>query len=130
MKASLRATSVLTAVFVLASGALPAQTPAPQPAPLPAAIAAPKDIAYRGTLRLSVDATDLDRRIFRVRETIPTAPGSLTLLYPRWLPGYHSPGGRIELLAGLVVQANGKRIPWTRDAVGGERKSTRLNSSH
>ena len=70
VKASLRATSVLTAVFVLASGALPAQTPAPQPAPLPAAIAAPKDIAYRGTLRLSVDATDLDRRIFRVHETI------------------------------------------------------------
>ena len=42
-------------------------------------VVAPADVAYPGTLKLSVDATDLDRRIFRVHEEIPVAAGPLTL---------------------------------------------------
>ena len=42
-------------------------------------VVAPADVAYPGTLKLSVDATDLDRRIFRVHEEIPVAAGQLTL---------------------------------------------------
>ena len=54
-----------------------------------AATPAPADIDYPGTLKLAVDATDIDHRVFRVREEIPVAAGALTLLYPQWLPGNH-----------------------------------------
>ncbi|MBS0582337.1 MAG: M61 family metallopeptidase [Proteobacteria bacterium] len=80
-----------------------------------AAVPAPADTPYAGTLKLHVDATDLDHRVFRVREEIPAAPGALTLLYPQWLPGNHAPRGPIDKFAGLVLRANGKVLPWRRD---------------
>lgn len=73
------------------------------------------DATYPGALTVSVDATDLDRRIFRVRETVPVKPGKLTLYYPRWLPGHHAPNGRIAELAGLQISASGKPLAWVRD---------------
>lgn len=79
-------------------------------------VAAPQDVPYQGTLKISVDATDVAHRIFRVHETVPVAAaGPLTLLYPQWLPGNHSPTGPIDKMAGLVVKANGQVLPWTRD---------------
>ncbi|NUR23116.1 M61 family peptidase [Frateuria sp.] len=75
----------------------------------------PQDIPFNGTIKISVDATDLAHRVFRVNETIPAQPGPLTLLYPQWIPGNHSPTGPIDKFAGLVVKANGKVLPWTRD---------------
>ncbi len=90
----------------------------PQPTPMPPAIAAPRDEAYPGTITLDVDVSDVTRGIFRVRETIPvSAPGTLTLLYPQWLPGNHGPRGPINHLAGIEITANGARIPWRRDVV-------------
>lgn len=81
-----------------------------------AEVPAPQDIAYApGTLAISVDATDLSQRIFRVRQTIPVQAGALTLLLPQWLPGTHSPNGPIDKLAGLVVGANGRALAWKRD---------------
>ncbi|WP_414649255.1 M61 family metallopeptidase [Dyella sp.] len=68
-----------------------------------------------GTLKIHVDATDVAHRIFRVHETIPAAAGPLTLLYPQWIPGHHSPTGPIDKFAGLTVKANGKTLEWTRD---------------
>ena len=41
-----------------------------------AAVPAPADTPYPGTLKLHVDATDLDHRVFRVHEEIPAAPGA------------------------------------------------------
>ena len=76
----------------------------------------PADVAYPGTLKLQVDATDLDHRIFRVREEIPVAAGPLTLFYPQWLPGNHAPRGPIDKLAGLTFTADGKPVAWTRDS--------------
>ena len=73
------------------------------------------DAAYPGTLTLQVDATDLDHRIFRVRQTLPVRPGPLTLHYPHWLPGTHGPTGRIADLAGLKLSAAGQPIAWRRD---------------
>ena len=70
---------------------------------------------YPGTLTLDIDATDLSHRIFHVRERIPVQAGPLTLLYPRWLPGNHSPTGPIDKIAGIVITGNGQRIQWTRD---------------
>src|SRR5712691_7969530 len=94
------------------------QRQGPEPAAMPAAIIAPKDTPYIGTIRLNVDATDTDRHIFRVRETIPVRGGdSLILLYPQWLPGNHSPTGRVDKLGGLTIRANGARLEWKRDPV-------------
>lgn len=88
------------------------------PQPMPARIAAPKNIAYPGTIQLFVDATDTQRGVFRVSETIPVAgPGVITLLYPKWLPGNHAPSGPIDKFAGLAIRANGAPLAWTRDPV-------------
>src|SRR5690348_1469335 len=78
---------------------------------------APADVDYPGTLKLAVDATDIDHRVFRVREEIPVAAGALTLLYPQWLPGNHAPRGPIDKLAGLAIKGNGRAIEWKRDPV-------------
>ena len=74
----------------------------------------PQDIPYPGTIGLHVDASDTSQGIFRVHQTIPVTPGELILLYPKWLPGNHSPSGPISMLAGLEITANGKRLPWHR----------------
>src|SRR6187431_3095275 len=89
-------------------------------APAPGAvepIPEPQDRPFAGVIRLEVDATDLDHRVFQVRETIPVAaPGPTTLYYPRWLPGNHSTTGPIDLLAGLVITTgDGRRVEWRRD---------------
>lgn len=86
-------------------------------------IPAPQDIAYPGTMTLTVDARDHDQGIFRVTQTIPVAPtvatgaGHLTLLYPEWLPGNHAPRGEIEKVTGLEFTANGEKLAWVRDNV-------------
>jgi predicted metalloprotease with PDZ domain len=109
------------AALLLASTAtaqFPSGNTAPQPVPFVDTIPAAADTPYPGTITLDVDATDNARGIFRVKETIPVAKaGRMTLLYPKWLPGAHSPRGEIEKLAGLIITANGKRIDWTRDPV-------------
>ena len=77
--------------------------------------APPQDVDYPGTLTLHVDATDLARRVFHATQTVPVKPGPLTLLYPQWLPGNHSPSGPINRVAGLIITGNGQRIAWSRD---------------
>src|SRR5690349_12372267 len=58
-----------------------------------------RDVPWPGMIHLSVDASDNIRGIVRVRETIPLgSSGSLILLYPKWLPGVHSPAGPIAAL--------------------------------
>ena len=89
----------------------PTGTSMPQPAPLADTIPPPRDVPYSGTIRLAVDATDVAHGIFRTTETIPVQPGPLVLLYPKWLPGNHSPTGQINKIAGLTFTANGKTIP-------------------
>lgn len=72
---------------------------------------------YAGTLTVKVDMTQAARKIYIVHETIPVRPGLLTLYYPKWLPGYHSPSGPITDVAGMTFTANGKTLPWRRDLV-------------
>ena len=108
---------LLIACFISASG-FAQKSPGPQPAALPAPIPAPVDQPYAaGTLSLHVDLTDVRRRILTVHETIPVKPGPITLLYPQWLPGTHSPSNAVSDMAGLVITADGKTIPWMRDRV-------------
>ncbi len=68
---------------------------------------------------LSVDATDAPRKIFHARMTIPAKAGSLTLYYPKWIPGEHGPTGPIQDLAGLKFTAGGKTLTWRRDLLDG-----------
>ncbi len=90
----------------------------PQPLPFETAIPVARDIPYPGTMKLVVDATDLDRRIMTVKQTIPVAgPGPMVLLYPEWLPGKHGPRGELEKVAGLKITAGGKTLAWRRDPV-------------
>jgi predicted metalloprotease with PDZ domain len=86
--------------------------------PLPPAIPAPQDRAFPGRIELHVDATDLDRHIFNVAESVPVPPGAaLTLLLPKWYPGNHGPTGPLPELAGLTVSAGGHELAWRRDVV-------------
>ena len=107
---------LLTACLIPASG-FAQKSPGPQPAPLPPPIPAPVDQPYAGTLSLHVDLTNVHNRILTVHETIPVKPGPITLLYPQWLPGTHSPSNAVSDLAGLLITADGKTIPWMRDRV-------------
>ena len=92
----------LTPLFLIATAAT-AQTPL-------------RDIPYPGTMMLSIDATDIDRAIFRVKQSIPVATsGPMTLRFPEWLPGNHAPRGQIEKLGGLTIKAGGKTLLWKRD---------------
>ena len=75
----------------------------------------PQDTPYPGTIEIRVDATDTAQGIFRVHELVPVRGGELTLLYPKWIPGNHSPSGPIPMLAGLTITANGRRLEWQRD---------------
>jgi len=105
-------------VLALISGGVFGQSTGPQPLPFPAPIAAPQDVPYPGVIRLEVDATDIDRHIFQVRETVPVRGGeTLTLMYPEWLPANHAAYGRIENLSGLKIHADGARLKWIRDPV-------------
>ena len=84
--------------------------------PLPPATPEPRDVPYAGVIELNVDASDVARGIFRVRERVPVAQaGPLTLLYPEWLPGKHAPRGAINLLSGIEMRANGELLAWRRD---------------
>ena len=89
-----------TPVLLGAASALaqvPAGNSAPQPVPFVDEVPAPRDVPYPGVITLDIDATDTERGIFRVKETIPVAgPGRMALLYPKFLPGTHAARGEIE----------------------------------
>src|SRR5436309_12308154 len=75
-----------------------------------------RDIAFPGTIRLTVDASDVTRGIFKVHEHVSVpAPGDFVLLYPKWLPGTHSPSGQINKVAGFRATAGGRALEWVRD---------------
>ncbi len=78
-------------------------------------VPAPQDTPYSGTIAIHVDASDTTQGIFRVHQTIPVGAGALTLLYPQWIPGDHSPSGPVAMLAGLKLSAGGKPLVWKRD---------------
>ncbi|HJS99321.1 MAG TPA: hypothetical protein VJ756_09525 [Terriglobales bacterium] len=66
-------------------------------------------------ITLAVDATEAPRKIFHAKLTIPATPGTLTLYYPKWIPGEHAPDGPIVDVAGLKFTANGQTLNWRRD---------------
>jgi predicted metalloprotease with PDZ domain len=77
--------------------------------PQPAANAAPAQ-----PIKVAVDATHAPEKILRAQLQIPVAPGDVTLVYPKWIPGEHGPTGPITDLTGLKFFANGQRLTWHR----------------
>jgi len=71
----------------------------------------------RKPVRLNVDMRDATKHIFHAKLVFPVAAGPLTLVYPKWIPGEHSPVGPIVNLTGLFFRAGGKEIEWRRDDV-------------
>ena len=63
---------------------------------------------------LALDATDAPRKIFHAQLTFPASPGTLTLYYPKWIPGEHAPSGPVADLAGLKFTGNGQLLKWRR----------------
>src|ERR1700690_3214590 len=71
----------------------------------------------RKPIHLSVDLREAPKHIFHAKLSLPVTPGPLTLVYPKWIPGEHSPVGPIVNLTGLFFRADGKQIEWRRDDV-------------
>jgi predicted metalloprotease with PDZ domain len=74
------------------------------------AYSASASVAY-----VDVDAREASRGIERAHLSLSVHPGYLKLLYPKWLPGDHSPSGPIASLGGLKFVAGGRVLPWRRD---------------
>src|SRR5580700_11166349 len=68
-------------------------------------------------IELSVDATEAPRRLLHATLKIPVSAGPLTLYYPKWIQGEHSPSGPIADLSSLKFRGAGKPIAWRRDDV-------------
>jgi len=76
--------------------------------------------AFSGpTISIAVDATEAPRKILHAKLRIPATPGTLTLYYPKWIPGEHAPDGPVVDLAGLKFFASGKPLEWRRDLLDG-----------
>jgi predicted metalloprotease with PDZ domain len=104
--------------FLMPAAMLAASNSAPVALPIVDTIPAARDVPWLGTIELAVDATDVVRSVFQVEETIPvSAAGPLTLLYPKWIPGSHSPWGPIERLSGIRISSGGLPVSWRRDPV-------------
>src|ERR1700688_4934141 len=67
--------------------------------------------------KIEVDLRDATRYVFHARLSLPVKPGAMTLVYPKWIPGDHSPVGPIFDLTGLKITAGGKEVAWNRDDV-------------
>ena len=114
MKAAIVA---LTACFPSMGVAIAAGSSGPGATAAFVPVAAPLDRPYPGAIQLSVNASDVSRRIVHVHETISGIGPESVLLYPQWLPGTHAPQGTIDRLAGLRIVAGGTPVAWTRDPV-------------
>ena len=105
MRLALRRASLATAIALIVTA----------PAVFAQDLPAPVDQPYKGNLAVTVDLTDQARHLIHVRESIPVSPGHMVLYYPKWIPGEHAPRGPLSDVAGFIVTANGKKIPWRRD---------------
>jgi len=85
-----------------------------------AAATAAAQVAPSREILLSVDLMDAPKKLIHATETMQVAPGPLTLVYPKWIPGEHGPTGPIDDMAGFVVACStggNSRVKWERDKV-------------
>ena len=109
---------ILSSCFTGAAAAqlVPALNSKPEAYAKPTRVPAARDVPFPGTLQVTVDATDVTRGIFRIKERVPvTGAGDLVMLYPKWVPGGHSPRNDIKNVTGIKFSANGQPLKWMRD---------------
>ncbi|MEO0061458.1 MAG: hypothetical protein RLZZ08_18 [Pseudomonadota bacterium] len=92
---------------------------APMAVPVSHSIPDAQDVAFPGIITLDIDATDVTRGIYRVKQDVPVPQGAseLILQLPEWLPGNHGPRGTINLIADIHFKVGGKDVAWARDPV-------------
>ncbi len=64
-----------------------------------------------------LDARDVSRGLMTSNMGIPVRPGPFTFVYPKWIPGWHTPLGPLASVSELEVSANGQPLTWRRDEV-------------
>ena len=75
---------------------------------------------YPGTMTLDIDATDTERGHLHAsrRRSRSRKAGPMVLLFPKWLPGKHSPTRRARQARRAAHHApTARRSAWTRDPV-------------
>jgi predicted metalloprotease with PDZ domain len=71
--------------------------------------------AHAADLSIRLDAREVARKVIHTEMTLAVSPGATTLVFPKWIPGEHSPSGPLDSMIGLVIEANGQRLAWSRD---------------
>ncbi|MBV9061391.1 MAG: M61 family metallopeptidase [Alphaproteobacteria bacterium] len=66
-------------------------------------------------ITLEVDARDVAHGIQHSHLSIPAHAGTMTLAYPKWIPGEHAANGPITQVVSLIIKAGDKVLPWRRD---------------
>lgn len=74
-------------------------------------------MAAPAPIRITADLTDAPRKLYHAEIDLPVQPGPVTLITPQWIPGNHRPTGPANDIVGVVLKADGKIVPWQRDAV-------------
>jgi len=105
-----------SAATMASAQTVPPQNSRPSETPKVDTIPPPRDIPYPGTIQLTVDASDVTRGIFRIHQHVPVSnAGDFVMLYPKWIPGGHTPRGDIKSITGFRPSANGQALDWVRD---------------
>ena len=68
-------------------------------------------------IQITVDLSDVPRKLFHAEVDLPVTAGPLTLVTPKWIPGDHRPTGPVDNITGVVFTANGQTLLWRRDDV-------------
>ena len=77
----------------------------------------PAGVALPASMTLEVDASDAPMKILHATMSMPATAGTMSLFYPKWIPGEHMPSGPIANLTGLHIFADGRELDWRRDLV-------------
>jgi predicted metalloprotease with PDZ domain len=72
-------------------------------------------------LKVHVDATNVDQKLFAVEQSFKLRPEQLgkrlTIYFPKWIPGEHGPSGPLIDLSGLQFFVDDQRVVWKRDDI-------------
>ncbi len=69
------------------------------------------------TIVLEVEASQAGRNTIHSHLRIPASAGPLSIVYPKWIPGEHSPTGPINDVIGFRISTQRKDIKWQRDDI-------------
>jgi predicted metalloprotease with PDZ domain len=78
-------------------------------------LAAATSGAWGADLTVRVDAREVAARRLHTELQLAVRGGPLTLVFPKWIPGEHSPSGPLESIIGMTIRAGGTPLPWRRD---------------